>query len=484
MIDHNHHSHNSDGGKAQFDRSEMVLGDLLGKGAFCHVHELQDVRLVKRTRPNHHNNQSGHHQNYSPTSTTTSCRRWSASTRWLWRSQETASSSNRIRDEIRQTCQDEEGNARYVIKHLRPNLANERSHKVFVHAAADLVMEYEILSRLSHPNIVTLRGCGDSGGDGTATFTTIDYQQHFFLVLDKVEATLTQRIHFWKLAGGLPSSLPKSQHGRQLRRTHTYNHPYYEEKLQYAREMVSALSYIHEQRLLFRDLKPDNVGIVDGTIKLFDFGLCRELPRITSSNEVHGKNDKEPLFRMSGVGTRRYMSPEMVLGYGYNQKVDCYSWAMVFYEMLSLQKPYSSYNREVHRILVCENEERPYPTVDIPLPARALLEQAWAQDPHERLSMKEIHNALGPMIETAKRQAMTPEERSLNAVIEMADLLVAPVDFGGSGNPHDHVGGGSSVSNSVFSRKSTAELTASTATSASTEASLLLGHNTPPAIFC
>ena len=117
--------------------------------------------------------------------------------------------------------------------------------------------------------------------------------------------------------------------------------------------------------MVFRDLKPDNVGIaVDGTVKLFDFGLCRELPTkpcnhkscsaqrndgddhstssirsssnssssSSSSSSIHDlikRRRYDPLYRMSSVGTRRYMSPEVISGYCYNQKTDVYSWSMV-----------------------------------------------------------------------------------------------------------------------------------------------------------
>jgi serine/threonine protein kinase len=170
------------------------------------------------------------------------------------------------------------------------------------------------------------------------------------------------------------------------------------------------------------------------------------------------------------------MSPEMILGHGYNQKIDCYSWAMVFYEILSLQKPYASYNREVHRILVCENNERPYPSVDIPQDARSLLEQAWAQDPDERPSAQDICNVLEPIIETAERASMSPMERSLKVVMEMAELLDDRVLFSNQDTKRD---------DSFLSRKSTAELTTTSSSSsacASTEASSLLF--TPPVVFC
>mmetsp|Transcript_1990 Transcript_1990/g.3642 ORF Transcript_1990/g.3642 Transcript_1990/m.3642 type:complete len:584 (-) Transcript_1990:176-1927(-) len=435
---------------ALLDRSEVVLGDLLGKGAFCVVHELQDIRLNNaKLRPYF------------------SLPWWEDKFRQV----------DRTREYIRQTCQDETGNPRYAIKQLRPGLATDRGHKVFVHAASDLVMEFEILSRLSHPNIVQLRGgavIDKSAG------VAID-KANYFLVLEKLEETLTQRIHYWKRMGGCPSSSsPGSRRHRATSKGSLGLQPYFIEKLQFARDIASALAYIHSKSLLFRDLKPDNCAIgLDGKVKLLDFGLCRELP--DASKATGGK--KEPMFRMSGVGTRRYMSPEMIVGRGYNQKVDCYSWAMVFYEMLSLQKPYASYNREVHRILVCENKERPYPPVDISSSVRDLLQEAWAHDPCERPSMQDVYDQLGPMVESAERQAMSPHERSLKVVMEMAELLTLE-DHQQTVSRCAAAGSvlGKNDYDSFISRKSTAELTVSTATSSATaEASLL---PTPPVIFC
>jgi hypothetical protein len=160
------------------------------------------------------------------------------------------------------------------------------------------------------------------------------------------------------------------------------------------------------------------------------------------------------------------MAPEIILNRGYNQKIDCYSWAMVFYEMLCLQKPYASYNREVHKILVCENEDRPRPTADVPAMAQSLLERAWAQEPGDRLAMAEILCEVDDMTDSAERQAMTMHERSLKVVMEMAELFTVEDSLPLSGSQIKR-------DNSIISRKSTAELTVSTSTSTSSDFSIL-----------
>ena len=126
---------------------------------------------------------------------------------------------------------------------------------------------------------------------------------------------------------------------------------------------------------------------------------------------------------MSTVGTRRYMSPEMMSGHGYNQKTDSYSWAMVFYEMLSLQKPYAKFNRDMHKILVCQQQGRPHASNDIPWSARDLLKRSWCNDISDRPKMQEICDELEKMADTVEQQTLPLIERSLRAVLEMAELF-------------------------------------------------------------
>jgi hypothetical protein len=113
----------------------------------------------------------------------------------------------------------------------------------------------------------------------------------------------------------------------------------------------------------------------------------------------------------------------MISGHGYNQKTDTYSWAMVFYEMLRLQKPYAKYNREMHKILVCEKQARPHAPMDIPWNARNLLKRSWENDISDRPTMRETCNELEQMLDTVEHQTLPLIERSLRAVVEMAELF-------------------------------------------------------------
>jgi serine/threonine protein kinase len=117
------------------------------------------------------------------------------------------------------------------------------------------------------------------------------------------------------------------------------------------------------------------------------------------------------------------MAPESILGTVYNLKIDVYSWSIVFYEMLGMQKPFDLYNCEVHQIIVCEGGQRPTLQPYWPEEIQNLLQKAWAQDPRDRPSIKQIRASLAPLVDLAERQMLLPPERSMGVIFELSDLL-------------------------------------------------------------
>ena len=129
-----------------------------------------------------------------------------------------------------------------------------------------------------------------------------------------------------------------------------------------------------------------NIGFSaeSNSVQIFDFGLSRELPSLDTSVP----------FSMSGkVGTLRYMAPEVALNQAYNVSSDVYSWAIVSYELLSLEKPFDGWTRDLHADLVCTRGLRPETNNTlhpISTDMKVILEQAWNPIPSNRITMSQI----------------------------------------------------------------------------------------------
>jgi serine/threonine protein kinase len=313
-----------------FHRSEIVTGKLLGRGGFSDVYEVVGFELNEHI------------------------------------SSRLTLQQRQLRDYYRYNVAI--GEAGFAIKHIQKRLLS--SQEEFQCAASDLVIEAAYLSVLDHKNILKVRGLPF---DGIEAFSD-GRHDGYFLLLDRLDETLDDRIKKWRQPG--------------------YNVPL-EEKGNYALQLACAVEYLHERRILFRDLKSANVGFTaDGAITILDFGLCRELP-------TWGKNCDE-VFKMSGVGTRRYMAVEIINTSQYNEKADVYSWSMLFWEMLALQKPYPTYSLEDHKCRVCEQGERPPLLAFWPQSIQNLLRHAWSDSIQERLSMQEVRYLLRSILESLR----------------------------------------------------------------------------------
>ncbi|OQR86982.1 serine/threonineprotein kinase [Achlya hypogyna] len=102
------------------------------------------------------------------------------------------------------------------------------------------------------------------------------------------------------------------------------------QKLLLALDIIEGLCYIHDQHIIHRDLKSRNVLLQQSgrlAAKLTDFGISRYI-------EMDGRS------MSCGVGTYRWMAPEIILGKHYTVAVDVYSFGMILNEMDTHQVPY------------------------------------------------------------------------------------------------------------------------------------------------
>lgn len=100
-----------------------------------------------------------------------------------------------------------------------------------------------------------------------------------------------------------------------------------------AEQVADALGYTHQQGIVHRDLKPANImRLVDGTVKICDFGIARLGHDISVTSRLTGVG--------IAMGTPHYMSPEQISGGQIDHRSDLYSLGCVLYEIATGAPPF------------------------------------------------------------------------------------------------------------------------------------------------
>jgi serine/threonine protein kinase len=152
--------------------------------------------------------------------------------------------------------------------------------------------------------------------------------------------------------------------------------------------IARALDYAHQHKLVHRDVKPSNILLSElGVPKLSDFGIARLLESGETTLTTPGV----------GIGTPEYMAPEQSLTGKVDARADIYSLGVVFYEMLTGQKPYRA---ETPMAVMLKHLHDPLPrpssiVTGIPEEVERIVFRSMAKQPEDRYqSMAEFAHDL------------------------------------------------------------------------------------------
>jgi serine/threonine-protein kinase PpkA len=166
-----------------------------------------------------------------------------------------------------------------VVKILRSEVTRDKR------ALARFIEEYNLVERISTRHVARIQGHGVS-------------EDNAYLVMEFFDGGDLNK----RLAG---KALPPG------------------EALRIFRELMFALGDIHEQGILHRDLKPQNLMFrADGSLAIVDFGVAKHVDSIDRTNKGEI------------LGTPRYMSPEQVQGRALDLRTDIYSAGVLLYQMM------------------------------------------------------------------------------------------------------------------------------------------------------
>jgi eukaryotic-like serine/threonine-protein kinase len=173
-----------------------------------------------------------------------------------------------------------------------------------------------------------------------------------------------------------------------------------EEAMHFARQILDGLAAIHDEGIIHRDVKPQNVLIDEGMqAKITDFGVAFATvdPGLTETGMA--------------VGTAAYMAPEQASGESVGPQADLYAVGVILYELLTGRLPFQGENPV--QVMYRHVNEMPEPprslNRSVPLGVEAVVLKALSKDPYDRFAdARTMRDALITPGSAAARTATTP----------------------------------------------------------------------------
>uniref|UniRef100_H0XEP5 Serine/threonine-protein kinase Nek11 n=1 Tax=Otolemur garnettii TaxID=30611 RepID=H0XEP5_OTOGA len=243
-------------------------------------------------------------------------------------------------------------------------------------------LEAQLLSKLDHPTIVKFH----------ASFVE---QDNFCIITEYCEGRdLDRKIQEYKEAG-------KTFSENQI--------------IEWFIQLLLGVDYMHERRILHRDLKSKNIFLKNNLLKIGDFGVSRLLM---------GSCDLATTL----TGTPHYMSPEALKHQGYDTKSDIWSLACILYEMCCMNHAFAGSNFLSIVLKIVEGDTPSLPK-RYPRQLNSIMESMLNKNPSLRPSAIEILKL--PYIDEqlqnlmCRYSEMTLEDKNLNCQKEAAHIINA-----------------------------------------------------------
>ena len=198
-------------------------------------------------------------------------------------------------------------------------------------------------------------------------------------------------------------------------------------------QLLSGLHCIHEAGIVHRDVKPENVLVLqDETVRLADFGVARigDLEATTAAI----------------IGTPFYMSPEQIAGRAPDRRGDIFSCGVVLYELLTGQKPFAaeSFEELSERIAARDRQKADALVPGLPQGIEQVIALALEPEPDARFQTarafaEALADAFGPAAKAHQPTIIEPLSAEAQAEAEAGAQAEAEAPAPGPASPHSPV---------------------------------------------